>query len=386
MKHVNLIAVVGILILPLLACCTSRGSVGVEPASGESQVRVADRVTPVAHDQSVLSEDLSRRTQDEFNTMQIFERAAPATVFVTQNRVVTDWRFSRQREVPTGSGSGFIWDKKGHIVTNYHVVDGSQKLYVTLYNQKTYEAKIVGGERNKDIAVLKIDVPDKKELTPIILPQKGYELFVGQKAIAIGNPFGLDHSLTQGIISAIGRDRQGYGGVTIKDMVQTDASINPGNSGGPLLDSQAQLIGMNTMIFSRTGVSSGVGFAVPVDTITRVVNQIIRYGYVKQVGLGITLLPDNFSRRYGIKGVVVQAVAPKSPAAKAGIVGLRNTVRGIVIEDVIVAIDDQAIINYNDLYTQLDGHEEGDIVRVKLVNNREEREVEVKLYLLNRHP
>ena len=168
------------------------------------------------------------RIEDEQNTVDIFDNAGPGTVFVTQNQIVRDRYTMRATEVPAGSGSGFIWDTDGHIVTNYHVIDGSSHLTVTLYNQKTYPAKLVGGEPKKDIAVLKIDAP-ADELTPIPRPDDTYELAVGQKAIAIGNPFGLDHTITTGIISAMGRDQLGYGGVTIRDMIQTDASINPGN-------------------------------------------------------------------------------------------------------------------------------------------------------------
>ena len=282
------------------------------------------------------------RIEDEQNTVDIFDNAGPGTVFVTQNQIVRDRYTMRATEVPSGSGSGFIWDTDGHIITNYHVIDGSSHLTVTLYNQKTYPAKLVGGEPKKDIAVLKIDAP-ADELTPIPRPDDTYELAVGQKAIAIGNPFGLDHTITTGIISAMGRDQLGYGGVTIRDMIQTDASINPGNSGGPLLDSSGQLIGMNTMIFSKSGASAGIGFAVPFSTIKRVVPQIIRTGKAQQIGLGISILPDAIARRNGIQGVIVRQVANNSPAARAGLRGVEQNYRGTYIGDVIVGIDDKKV-------------------------------------------
>lgn len=321
------------------------------------------------------------RIEDEQNTVDIFDNAGPGTVFVTQNQIVRDRYTMRATEVPSGSGSGFIWDTDGHIITNYHVIDGSSHLTVTLYNQKTYPAKLVGGEPKKDIAVLKIDAP-ANELTPIPRPDDTYELAVGQKAIAIGNPFGLDHTITTGIISAMGRDQLGYGGVTIRDMIQTDASINPGNSGGPLLDSSGQLIGMNTMIFSKSGASAGIGFAVPFSTIKRVVPQIIRTGKAQQIGLGISILPDAIARRNGIQGVIVRQVANNSPAARAGLRGVEQNYRGTYIGDVIVGIDDKKVTNYDTLYNALDTHQPGDTIQVKIRREGKIISLPVELYVL----
>lgn len=321
------------------------------------------------------------RIEDEQNTVDIFDNAGPGTVFVTQNQIVRDRYTMRATEVPSGSGSGFIWDTDGHIVTNHHVIDGSSHLTVTLYNQKTYPAKLVGGEPKKDIAVLKIDAPTD-ELTPIPRPDDTYELAVGQKAIAIGNPFGLDHTITTGIISAMGRDQLGYGGVTIRDMIQTDASINPGNSGGPLLDSSGQLIGMNTMIFSKSGASAGIGFAVPFSTIKRVVPQIIRTGKAQQIGLGISILPDAIARRNGIQGVIVRQVANNSPAARAGLRGVEQNYRGTYIGDVIVGIDDKKVTNYDTLYNALDTHQPGDTIQVKIRREGKIISLPVELYVL----
>lgn len=321
------------------------------------------------------------RIEDEQNTVDIFDNAGPGTVFVTQNQIVRDRYTMRATEVPSGSGSGFIWDTDGHIITNYHVIDGSSHLTVTLYNQKTYPAKLVGGEPKKDIAVLKIDAPTD-ELTPIPRPDDTYELAVGQKAIAIGNPFGLDHTITTGIISAMGRDQLGYGGVTIRDMIQTDASINPGNSGGPLLDSSGQLIGMNTMIFSKSGASAGIGFAVPFSTIKRVVPQIIRTGKAQQIGLGISILPDAIARRNGIQGVIVRQVANNSPAARAGLRGVEQNYRGTYIGDVIVGIDDKKVTNYDTLYNALDTYQPGDTIQVKIRREGKIISLPVELYVL----
>ena len=289
----------------------------------------------------------------------------------------------RAMEVPAGSGTGFVWNRKGHIVTNYHVVApegrGRTTYTVTLYNRKSYEAQLVGGEPNKDIAVLKIAAPEN-ELTPIRVLEAGRKLDVGQKTIAIGNPFGLDHTLTTGVVSALGREVEGYGGVSIRDMIQTDASINPGNSGGPLLDSSGALIGMNTMIFSKSGSSAGIGFAVPVSTIRRIVPQIIEFGRAKRAGLGIRLLPDRYATRAGIQGVIVGEVVEGSPAATAGLRGLqRNALGALLIGDVIVGINEHKVKDYDDLYNALDRYRVGDEVTVKIMRDGKLTSVKVQL-------
>jgi S1-C subfamily serine protease len=206
---------------------------------------------------------------------------------------------------------------------------------------------------------------------------------VGQKAIAIGNPFGLDHTLTTGVISALGRQVQGAGGVTIRDMIQTDAAINPGNSGGPLLDSNGQLIGMNTMIYSKTGSSAGIGFAVPVSTINRIVPQIVKTGRAEQVGIGFAADPQaQLERRLGLEGVIVLQVPAGSPAAAAGLQGLTRTRRGIAIGDIVIGVDGKRIEHYDDLYTVLDQHKAGDTVRLTVRRGNAAVTVEVKLVAL----
>jgi S1-C subfamily serine protease len=316
------------------------------------------------------------RIEDERNTIAVFREAASSTVFVTQTRVVVDYLAGVAEEVPAGSGSGFVWDTMGHIVTNFHVVQGAQALTVTFRDQQTFEARIVGAEPRKDIAVLKVEAPAGL-LKPVRVPRR-LELEVGQKTIAIGNPFGLDHTLTTGVVSALGRQVQGIGGVTIRDMIQTDAAINPGNSGGPLLDSGGELIGMNTMIFSKSGASAGIGFAVPASTIARIVPQIVRTGKAEQLGLGIQIDPlQRLERRLGMRGVIVLGVPPDSGAAKAGLRGIEQTQRGLVLGDVIVGIDAAKVEGYDDLYNALDARRAGDKVDVKVV--RGDKVVTIKL-------
>jgi S1-C subfamily serine protease len=322
------------------------------------------------------------RTEDERNTISVFRSVAPATVFVTQLRVVHDYWGGGAQEVPAGSGSGFVWDDQGHVVTNFHVVDGARSLTVTFHDQQSFEAKLVGTEARKDIAVLKVEAPAKL-LVPIKVA-KATQLEVGQKAIAIGNPYGLDQTLTTGIVSALGRHLQGAGGVTIRDMIQTDCAINPGNSGGPLLDSAGELIGMNTMIYSKSGASAGIGFAVPVATIARIVPQIIKTGSAEQLGLGIGIDPNQrLERRLGLRGIIVLTVPEGSQAAKAGLRGITQTRRGIVLGDIIVGLDDKRVETYDDLYLALDAHKPDDSVKVMVRRGDETLTIAMKVTLLN---
>jgi S1-C subfamily serine protease len=322
--------------------------------------------------------------EDERNTIAVFQAAGPATVFVTQSQLVRNRFTLRVDQIQAGTGSGFIWDTRGHVVTNFHVVAGGDSFSVTLWDGNTIPAKLVGGDPKRDIAVLALDAASIRgvDLTPVRLPDTKQPLVVGQKALAIGNPFGLDHTLTTGVISALDREVVGFGGVTIRDMIQTDASINPGNSGGPLLDSAGQLIGMNTMIYSKTGSSAGIGFAVPVATIRRLVPQIIQYGAPRRAGLGIEILSDTIARRAGLSGVIIERVVPDGPAATAGLRGLSQRGDQIGLGDVIVGIDDHEVSNYDDLFNALDRYNPGDTVKVKVTRGGEVFAIDTTLALL----
>ncbi|MBN2245877.1 MAG: trypsin-like peptidase domain-containing protein [Candidatus Aminicenantes bacterium] len=316
-------------------------------------------------------------TEDEQNTINIIRRNKNSVVFITNIQLVRDL-FLSETELARGSGSGFVWDVSGHIVTNYHVIEDGDRFLVTLPDQQQREAHLVGKEARKDIAVLKID-GDVTGLFPV-KPGSSDDLQVGQKVIAIGNPFGFDHTVTTGIVSALGRKMPGAGGVTIRDMIQTDASINPGNSGGPLLNSSGELIGMNTMIISPSGSSAGVGFAVPVDTIKKIVPQIIRYGHVIQPGLGISMLTDRVAQRLGIKGVVVYEVPEDSEAYQAGLRGLSRDRQGrLYLGDVIIGLDGKEITSFDDLYNTLDNYKIGDKVTLTIERDNKKREVKLTL-------
>lgn len=321
------------------------------------------------------------RTEDEANTISVFKAAGASAAFVTQKRAVFDY-FARRVEVPAGSGSAFVWDEEGHIVTNYHVIHEAQSLTVTLQDHSSHDAEVRGIEPRKDIAVLKIKAP-KDKLHPISKPQVGELIEVGQKTIAIGNPFGLDQTLTVGVVSALGRAVDGIGGVTIRDMIQTDAAINPGNSGGPLLDSQGRLLGMNTAIYSKSGTSAGVGFAVPANTILRVVPQIIRTGHAEQVGLGVRVDNDQrIERRLGVEGVAIISVQKGTPAEAAGLKGMTLERDGIVPGDIIVGINDERVKSYDDLYNVLDKYRAGDKVNVRVLRGKDVVSVSIPLIVV----
>src|SRR5215475_9918442 len=242
---------------------------------------------------------------DEQSTIDVFSKFARSVVHITsletrRNRMTLD-----VAEIPQGTGSGFVWDQDGHIVTNFHVVQMGDRATVTLNDNSTYPATIVGTAPDKDIAVLHIDVPPQK-LLPLPIGQSS-TLKVGQKVLAIGNPFGLDQTLTTGVVSGLGREIKSVTQRSIFDVIQTDASINPGNSGGPLLDSSGRLIGINTAIYSPSGANAGIGFAVPVDTVNSIVPQLLKYGKVKRPGLGIVQIPEQLAMQNNIDGVVLRA-------------------------------------------------------------------------------
>lgn len=324
--------------------------------------------------------ELEQLLPDEKNTIEIFQRVAPMVVFIHQVAFVRDiftWDVS---QVKQGSGSGFIWDNQGHIVTNYHVIAEADRIGVTLRDGETVEAKVVGKEPRKDIAVLKIQLKKQFSKTFNSVLTDSSTLLVGQKAIAIGNPFGLDHSITTGIVSALGRSSITPGGVTIRDMIQTDAAINPGNSGGPLIDSRGYLIGMNSAIMSSSGSSAGVGFAVPSNTINRIVSQIIKHGRVIQPGIGIGALPGTISKYLNVDGVIIGSISRGSPAEKANLRGTERVAGGrIKIGDIIVAIDGKKVANYDDLYNLIENKAIGDTVALTYLRENKKQTIKIGL-------
>jgi S1-C subfamily serine protease len=319
---------------------------------------------------------------DEKATIDVFKEFSRAVVHITSLESHKD-RFSMNvTDIPQGTGSGFIWEVDGTIVTNFHVVQMGNRARVTLNDGTSYPAKIVGTAPDKDIAVLKIEAPASK-LKKLPLG-KSSELVVGQKVLAIGNPFGLDQTLTTGVISGLGREIKSVSGRSIFDVIQTDASINPGNSGGPLLDSAGRFIGINTAIYSPSGANAGIGFAVPVDTVNAIVPQLIKHGKLTRPGLGINILADQTAQQQGIEGVVILGVSPGGAADAAGITGTKPNPGGggWVIGDVIVKLGDTDIKRSSDLFRALDAHKVGDEVDVVVENDGKKRTVKVTLQAL----
>ncbi len=316
--------------------------------------------------------------ESERATIELFEESAPSVVFISRYELFGDPFFGfNVSEVHAGTGSGFVWDEDGHIVTNYHVAAGARRLVVTFPDQSSHEAEVVGVYADKDLAVLKVEAPDKP-LRPLPLGTS-HDLKVGQTVLAIGNPFGLDTTLTTGIVSALNREMVSPSGRKIQDVIQTDSAINPGNSGGPMLDTSGRLVGVNTMIVSSTGSFAGIGFAVPVDVVNRVVPQIIQNGRYIRPGLGIALLREDLTRRHFDHGVVVGRVEPASSADAAGLRGTYRSRRGeLVFGDLILAIDGvttpdaDALIDALERYpvgaeVEVTLRREGDTVRVPVV-------------------
>jgi S1-C subfamily serine protease len=297
-------------------------------------------------------------------TTKLFEESAPSVVFITTTAVEQDYWSRNVYEIPAGTGSGFIWDDQGHIVTNFHVIQNAYKAKVTLSDQTTYDAEIVGYERSKDLAVLKIQ--PKGTLKPIRIGSS-HDLKVGQSVFAIGDPFGFDQTLTTGIISALGREIESVEKVPIRDVIQTDAAINPGNSGGPLLDISGRLIGVNTAIYSPSGAYAGIGFSIPVDAVNWVVPDLIKYGKLQRPTLGIELVQQQIIDRMGLEGALVLDVTEGSGAEKAGILPTRRTSNGdIVLGDLIVEVNDEPVRSNNDLLLTLEKYKSGDEVKVKV--------------------
>ena len=300
-------------------------------------------------------------TEDEANTIQIFGQASPAVVFVTNTALRRNFFSLNVQEIPRGSGTGFVWDKNGLIVTNFHVIAGAHKLTVTLQDRSEYPAEVIGVAAEKDLAVLRIEQPPN-DLVTLPLGDSS-ELAVGRKVLAIGNPFGLDTTLTTGIVSALGREIQAPGNRIIRGVIQTDAAINPGNSGGPLLNSLGQLVGVNTAIYSPSGASAGIGFAIPVNTVKEVVPQLISYGRILRPMIGAELASDRWVRRYRIEGLPLIQVYPGLPAAEAGMSGAYRNARGeVVLGDIITHIDGKPISSHDDYFSVLEARKPGDSI------------------------
>lgn len=320
---------------------------------------------------------------DEQATIELFERTKDSVVYITTRGQVRDFWTRNVFTVPRGTGSGFIWDDAGHLITNYHVIENASEATVKLADGRSYKAALVGVSPAHDIAVLRIGVGFKRP--PPVPLGESHNLKVGQKVFAIGNPFGLDWTLTTGVVSALDRSLGGDGrnGATIDHLIQSDAAINPGNSGGPLLDSAGRLIGINTAIYSPSGASAGIGFAVPVDTVNRVVPQLIKDGKYIRPALGIEV-DESVNKRLAelrkLEGVLILRVTPDSAAAAAGLIGATiSRDGGIVPGDSIVAINDKPVDSVAKLLSRLDEFKIGDEVKISVL--REGARVDVMVTL-----
>jgi S1-C subfamily serine protease len=318
---------------------------------------------------------------DERHTIALFKDVSRSVAFITTQVEQVDFWTRSVTEIPSGQGSGFVWDELGHVVTNFHVVQGGQQFKVAV-GVTEYDGEVVGFSREQDVAVLKIDAARGK-LVPIRTGSSA-GLQVGQKVYAIGNPFGLDYTLTKGIVSALGRTIQSVGNTTIFDVIQTDAAINPGNSGGPLLDNGGRLIGVNTAIYSPSGASAGIGFAVPVDTIGRIVPELIAHGRVVRPVLGVGLFDDQVNayvaQRLGVEGALVAQVFPRTGASEAGVRGTTRDRGGrSVIGDVITEIDGKPVRSRSDLQGRLGSYKPGDTVTLTLWRDGKTRTATVRL-------
>jgi S1-C subfamily serine protease len=321
---------------------------------------------------------------DERATIALFRESQGAVAFITTTEQQVDFWNRTVSEQATGTGSGFVWDDKGHIVTNYHVVEpavGSRsgEITVTLHD-KNLSGTLVGAAPELDLAVVKVTA-SKADLKPLSIGGSA-DLEVGQKVFAIGNPFGLDHTLTTGIVSALGRTITSVLNTPIEGVIQTDAAINPGNSGGPLLDSSGRLIGVNTAIYSPSGANAGIGFAVPVDTVSRVVPQLIQFGRMRRPVIGVRLdgrLDGLVARRFGIQGAVIRSVEKGSAAALAGLTGVDMDRNSISVGDVITEIDGKPVTNQADLSGRLSYIDPGATVDVKVWRDGKTRTVKITL-------
>jgi S1-C subfamily serine protease len=316
---------------------------------------------------------------DEVAHIELFKRTSPSVVHITTLATQRDMFSMNVQQVPRGTGTGFVWDDAGHIVTNFHVIQGGTGVRVTLADQSSQDAQLVGAFPDRDLAVLKI-TPAKDKLPPLAIGSSR-DLQVGQRVYAIGNPFGLDQTLTTGIVSALNREIESFNQRTIRGVIQTDAAINPGNSGGPLLDSAGRLIGVNTQIASPSGASAGIGFAIPVDEVNRIVPRLIRDGRYTRPALGVSAASVQVQRALNLpRGVVLAQVVPGGPAAKAGLQPFRRGTRGEIIGgDIITAVNDEAVNDLDDMLTLLERRQAGDTVTLTVWRGGQTRKQAVTL-------
>jgi S1-C subfamily serine protease len=317
---------------------------------------------------------------DERNSIEVYKTLSPGVAFITSTSYVQN--FWGEVQEGQGSGSGSVIDNQGHILTNFHVVEDAQKLTVSFGGDKAYPAKVVGTDPDTDLAVIQIDSPPAG-LTVVPFGDSG-ALTVGQKVLAIGNPFGLDRTLTTGIISGLQRPIRARNNRLIEGAIQTDASINPGNSGGPLLDKFGRMIGINSQILSPAGGSVGVGFAIPVSIAKRVVPQLIQFGEVRRPKLGVNTrdvaaLVGNGASLPVEDGLLVVSVSPGSSAEKAGLKGVSQTNREVILGDIITAVDGEKVKNQDDLYRMLDKKQIGDTVQVQVYRDGKAATIPVRL-------
>jgi S1-C subfamily serine protease len=349
---------------------------GFQQLSGHFQPFGSASISPPA---SITDPSLAT---DEQNNIEVYKATAPGVVYIQSTTTVRDFfgMFSRPVE---GAGSGSIIDEQGDILTNYHVIADAEKLTVSFGSGKNYPAKVVGRDPDTDLAVIKLLETPKEALTIVPMGDSD-KLIVGQKVLAIGNPFGLDRTLTTGVISGLQRPIRALNGRQIEGAIQTDASINPGNSGGPLLDSHGRMIGINSQIESPSGASAGVGFAIPINIAKRVVPELVKNGEVKRPKLGVTTRAvESLSNQVRLpvsSGALIINVVPDSGAARAGLRGIVQTEDGDVeIGDIIVGLDGQKVSNNDDLYRALDKHQVGDTVNVEIYRDGRQMTVPVKL-------
>jgi len=337
---------------------------------------------PVLHDPTAVPRAIAPRdslTPEEIVNIEVYEKAKKSVVFITTLSHRRDPHTQDVEELPEGTGSGFIWDPRGYVVTNFHVIQDARAAQVHMYDGKVLQARLVGAAPDKDLAVLRIDAPE--DLTAIAVGTSK-DIRVGQRAYALGNPFGVGLTFTEGVVSALDRSMKAVTGRPINGVIQTSAPINPGNSGGPLLDSSARLIGVNTAIYSPSGANAGIGFAIPVDTVNQVVPELIRDGKIDRPGLGVQLASAQAAKRLGIKnGVLITEVVPNGAAAKAGMQPTKVDARGRVLQlgDVLVALNDKPVASADDLFQLLAEYKVGAPVKLTVMRDGQRLEIPVTL-------